>query len=157
MGAKAKGLNRGVSPARWLATPVAAGAYFMNEESHMRKNLLLAVGAAFLFGSGAASAADPEAGAKVFKKCAACHTLEQGKKKVGPSLFGIIGRKAGGMEGFNYSKQMRESGVTWDEATLNKYLEDPKGYIKGNRMSFAGLKKPADREDVIAYLKENAK
>jgi len=103
--------------------------------------------------SGAALAdGDVEDGKKVFNKCKACHSLEAGQNKIGPSLAGVIGRPAGSVEGFKYSDAMKNSGVVWDAETLDKYLADPKGFIPGNKMAFVGLKKEDDREDVIAYL-----
>jgi cytochrome c len=97
---------------------------------------------------------NPAAGAKVFNKCKACHTLKEGgKHKVGPNLHNIVGRAAGVAERYRYSKAMAKSGITWDEATLIAFLEKPRKYVKGTKMSFAGLKKLADRENVIAYLK----
>ncbi|MEK0081847.1 c-type cytochrome [Benzoatithermus flavus] len=96
-------------------------------------------------------------GEKVFKRCQACHVANADQNRVGPSLHGLFGRKAGTKEGFNYSEAMKkkgEEGLTWDEETLAKYLEDPKAYIPGNKMAFPGLKKEDEREDVIAYLKE---
>ena len=122
----------------------------------MRKIILLAFGAALVLGAPSAMAADPVAGKKVFKKCKACHTFKPGKKKIGPSLFGVIGRKAGTAKKFKYSKAMRKSGVTWDDAALDAFLKKPKKFMKGTRMSFRGLKKQADRDNVIAYIKENA-
>ncbi|MEX2616617.1 MAG: cytochrome c family protein [Alphaproteobacteria bacterium] len=119
----------------------------------MRNVLLVAFGAALGFGALSAHAADLAEGEKVFKKCRACHALEEGKKKVGPTLFGIVGAPAAGMKGFNYSAAMKNSGLTWDEATLDSYLENPRQFIKGNRMAFPGLKKPEDRANVIAYMK----
>jgi len=98
---------------------------------------------------------DAEAGKKVFNKCKACHALEEGKNKVGPSLHGVIGRAAASVQGFKYSKAMSESGLTWDEATIKKYIAKPKDVVPGTRMAFAGLKKEADIEDVIAYIKAN--
>ena len=98
-------------------------------------------------------AADSEAGAKVFKKCKACHTLDEGgKNKIGPNLFGIIGKQAGSTEGFNYSKAFKKADFTWDEAELGKYLSNPRKYLKGNKMAFPGLKKPEDVENVLAYI-----
>lgn len=101
------------------------------------------------------SARADEAGEKVFKKyCAACHTMEAGKNKVGPSLAGIVGRKAGTVEGFQYSNANKSSGVTWDEATLDTYLVDPKKFMPGTKMVFNGAKKEDERKALIGYLKE---
>lgn len=123
----------------------------------MRNFLLLAFGLAIVLGGTPVSAADIEAGKKVFRKCKACHSLKEGTKKVGPSLFGIIGSKSGQMKGYKYSKAMKNADITWDEATLDKYLAKPKDLIKGTKMIFPGLKKAQDRENLIAYLKANAK
>jgi len=102
---------------------------------------------------GTANAADVEAGAKVFKKCKACHTIEAGgKNKIGPNLHGVMGRQAGMVEGFKYSKAFKEASFSWDETELGKYLADPKGYLKGNKMAFPGLKKEEDVANVIAYM-----
>lgn len=95
-----------------------------------------------------------ERGAKLYKRCRACHTLEDGgKHKVGPNLWAIYGAKAGSKEGFNYSKVMAASEVVWDEATLDAYLKKPSEFMKGNRMSFVGLKKQEDRDALQVYLK----
>ena len=102
----------------------------------------------------AQTAGDPAAGEKVFNQCKACHTVEAGKNRVGPSLHGVVGRKAGTVEGFNYSPAMKEYGQTWTPENLDKYLSDPKGAIPGNKMAFAGLKKPEDRANVIAWLSQ---
>lgn len=106
-----------------------------------------------------AAAADPALiadGEKVFKKCAACHKVgDKAKNGTGPIMNGIIGRAAGTVEGFKYSKPlaaMGEGGLVWDEANLHAMLENPKGFIKGTKMSFAGLKDEKDRAAVIAYL-----
>jgi cytochrome c len=102
---------------------------------------------------GAASAADPVAGEKQFKaKCAVCHTVESGKNKIGPSLFGIVGRKSSSIEGFKYSEANKAANLTWDEPTLDKYLTDPKALVKGTIMTFPGIKNDTERADVIAYL-----
>lgn len=122
----------------------------------MKSAKLIALGAAIVLSLSATSAmaaGDVKKGTKVFKKCKACHTVDQGgKNKVGPNLFGIVGKEAGKVEGFKYSKAMKGSGLTWDEATLDGFLKKPKKYMKGTKMSFAGLKKEKDRKNVIAYL-----
>lgn len=116
---------------------------------------ILLAGAALVVGiSGAASAQDAAAGEKVFGKCKACHDVASDKNKVGPTLHGVIGRKAGAVEGFKYSEAMTGSGITWDVTTLTAYLKDPKGYVPGNKMAFTGLKKDEDVVDVIAYIQE---
>jgi cytochrome c len=99
---------------------------------------------------------DAAAGEKVFNKCKACHTVEDGKNKVGPSLHSVIGRTPASVEGFKYSKGMEAfaSGHVWDEETLSAYLEAPKTVVEGTKMAFVGLKKPEDRDNVIAYLKQ---
>lgn len=103
------------------------------------------------------ASADIEAGAKVFKKCAACHTLEEGgANKVGPGLWDIIAHGVGAKDGFGYSAAMTEyaaGGALWDYENLNKFLLKPKAYIKGTAMGFAGLKKEKDRANLIAYLR----
>src|SRR5262249_5074794 len=103
--------------------------------------------------SGAASITDGDAaaGRLVFRKCQACHSLEPGKNLLGPSLAGIIGRKAGSEAGYDYSSAMTQSGIVWDAKTLDAYLADPKT-IPGNKMPFPGLRTDHDRKDVIAFL-----
>jgi cytochrome c len=108
-----------------------------------------------LLGSQAALAeGDAAKGEKIYKKCKACHSLEAGKKKVGPSLAGLFGRTAGTVEGFKYSAAMKDSGIVWDEETLDGFLTKPKDVVPKTRMAFPGLKKEQDRMDLIAYLKE---
>lgn len=95
---------------------------------------------------------DPAAGEKVFTQCKACHTVQAGQNRIGPSLAGVVGRKAGTVEGFSYSPAMKAAGLTWTMENIDKYLTDPKVLVPGNKMAFPGLKKPEDRSNVIAYL-----
>lgn len=99
-----------------------------------------------------ASAADVEAGKQEFKKCALCHTAEAGKNKIGPSLFGVVGRKSGSLENYNYSEAMKNFDHTWDAETLDKYLTDPRAVVPNTKMIFPGIKDEKERQDVIAYL-----
>ena len=116
--------------------------------------VVVALSVAFAIGSaGPAMAGDVEAGAKVFKKCKACHVVDKEQNKTGPHLVNLIGRKAGSLEGYKYSKAMKASGIVWDEETLAGYLRAPKKYVKGTKMAFVGLKKDAHIENIIAYLK----
>lgn len=92
-------------------------------------------------------------GQKVFVACKTCHVTTAGVNRIGPSLHAIVGRKAGIMPGFNYSAANKNSGIVWTEAELFQYLEAPRATIPGTKMTYAGLKKPQDRADVIAWLK----
>ncbi len=106
-----------------------------------------------------ALAQDVAAGEAVFKKCAACHAADSKTNKVGPHLGDLIGRTAGTVEGFNYSKAMKDAGaagLVWDDASLAEYLVAPKAKVPGTKMVFAGLKKPDEVQNVIAYLKSLA-
>jgi cytochrome c len=98
-------------------------------------------------------AADAAAGQAVFKaKCALCHSIVPGQNKVGPSLAGVVGRPAGQVPGYSYSSANKSSGKTWDAATLDVYLTNPRATIPGTKMSFGGLPDAADRANLIAYL-----
>lgn len=95
---------------------------------------------------------DAAAGEKVFTQCKTCHVIDPGVNRIGPSLHGIIGRKAGQIAGFSYSAANKESGITWTPEKLYQYLEKPARVVPGTKMAFAGLAKGQDRADVIAYL-----
>ncbi len=100
-----------------------------------------------------AAAQDLDNGAKVWKKCKACHTLEEGgKNKIGPNLFGTIGKPAGQVEGFRYSKKFLEAGLVWDQETMTAWLTSPRDVVRGTKMAFPGLRKEEDIVDVIAYM-----
>ena len=128
----------------------------------MSSKWLLAVvsGAALTFAASSAQAAgDAELGAKVYKKCKACHVVDGPKHRVGPSLQGVMDRAAGSAEGYKYSKAMiefGEGGGIWDDATLDAYLTKPKDLIPKTKMAFPGLTKPEDRLNVIEYIKQNS-
>jgi cytochrome c len=100
-----------------------------------------------------AQAADLVHGKAVFAKCAACHALHAGGDLIGPSLKGVVGRRAGAVRGYDYSPAMKHSGETWDPETLNAYLAFPRALIPRSRMAFQGLDDPQDRGDLIAYLR----
>ena len=96
-------------------------------------------------------------GAKVFKKCAACHSIaEGGKNKIGPALWGVIGRQAGSLPDYKYSKAMAAHGKKWSFEEMNGFLIKPKDWIKGTKMSYAGLKSEKERAAVILYMNENS-
>ena len=100
-----------------------------------------------------AMAGDAVKGQKLFKRCKACHYVDKEKHKTGPHLVAVIGRAAGSLDDYKYSKAMKASGLVWDEETLADYLKAPKKFVKGTKMAFAGLKKDRDVADIIAYLK----
>ena len=100
---------------------------------------------------------DVDSGKKVFKKCAACHSIAQsGGNKIGPKLYNIIGRAAGSISDYKYSKALASYGKEWTFEELNSFLIKPSTWIKGNKMGFAGLKKDEDRASVILYLNQNS-
>jgi cytochrome c len=103
--------------------------------------------------AGAAHAdGDAAAGKEVFKKCAICHSTDEGVNKLGPSLHGIVGRPSGSIADYHYSDAMKAANKVWDAATLDTYLADPKGTVPGTKMIFLGLKDPTDRANLVAYL-----
>ncbi|MDT8343808.1 MAG: cytochrome c family protein [Thermohalobaculum sp.] len=122
---------------------------------HARPALLALLAA--LIADPALADGDADKGQKVYNKCKACHAVGEGaRNKIGPALNGVVGREIASAEGFSYSDAFlarKAEGFTWTEENLEAYLEKPKDFIPGNKMSFAGLKKEDEREDVIAYLK----
>lgn len=113
--------------------------------------ILAAAAVALWAGSARAQGTPP--GEAVFKRnCTVCHTVEPGKNRIGPSLFGVLGRVSGTAPGFNYSDAMKKAASTWSEENLDKYLADPKVTIPGNKMASTGVKKDDDRKALISYL-----
>ena len=114
----------------------------------------IAAGLVALGSCTALAAGDPAKGEKVYRKCKACHAADEEKISWGPHLVGIVGRPAASVEGFRgYSQAMKDLGIVWDEATLDKYLTDPRAMMPKTNMPFPGVNNEDDRRDVIAYLK----
>eukprot|EP00996_Jenningsia_fusiforme_P003129 NODE_3936_length_891_cov_26.270784_g3624_i0.p1 GENE.NODE_3936_length_891_cov_26.270784_g3624_i0~~NODE_3936_length_891_cov_26.270784_g3624_i0.p1 ORF type:complete len:120 (-),score=24.48 NODE_3936_length_891_cov_26.270784_g3624_i0:137-496(-) len=98
---------------------------------------------------------DPERGKRLWlTRAAQCHSMKKDDNRMGPTLYGIIGSQAGKAEGFWYSEANLASDVVWTEQALSQFLENPRKYMPGTKMAFAGLKKPQDRADLIAYMKQ---
>lgn len=110
--------------------------------------------AALLLGSQTSHAAgDPKRGAATFAQdCAVCHSTMKGKNKMGPSLFAVVGRKAGSMADFVYSESMKQSEIIWTPEKLDAYITNPKQFVPGDKMSFSGIAEVQEREDIIAFL-----
>ena len=115
----------------------------------------LLLGAAFLLPAGPVAAeGDAEAGERVFNRCRACHVVDQEQNRVGPHLVGIYGREAGSVEGYRYSPALADSDIVWDDETIAAYVEDPRGFIPGNRMAFPGIRNEQEIADLLSYLRE---
>jgi cytochrome c2 len=109
---------------------------------------------AMSFSTAIQASADQSPGAKVFNKCKICHSLEEGKRKIGPSLYGLFGRTAGTAEGYKFSSAMAASGIVWGDESLTAFLKSPRTVVKGTKMAFPGLKKSGDIEALLTYLHE---
>jgi cytochrome c len=121
----------------------------------MRRFLI--AGLAIAASAGATQAQDLSAGETSFRKCAPCHSIgEDAANKVGPILNGLDGRKAGVVEGFNYSDANKNSGITWNEASFEEYIRDPRAKVPGTKMVFAGIKNDKELKDLWGYLKQFA-
>ena len=100
---------------------------------------------------------DVVSGEKIFKKCAACHSIDKGgKNKIGPALYNVVGRAVGGIDDYKYSKALASYGKEWTFEELNGFLLKPASYLKGTKMSYAGLRKEKDRASIIKYLNQNS-
>jgi cytochrome c len=129
----------------------------------MRESIAVGVALGFLASLGTAAAQTGDAaqtgnatrGERVFAQCKACHTVDKGGRNgIGPNLFGVFGSKAGVTVGFAFSNEMKASGIVWDDKTMAEYLKDPKGRIPGTKMVFAGVRRPEQLDDLMAYLKK---
>src|SRR5712664_4836160 len=135
-----------------------------NKQEHLKrtepvrwKSAMLKLGALALIaaiGESAIAAGDAKRGAQLFQQCMACHSVQPGEHLTGPSLARVAGHEAGTAQGFQrYSDALKDSGVTWDDATLDKWLANPEKLIPGNGMTFPGVRDAQARQDLIAYLK----
>ncbi len=122
------------------------------------KTLIQGLAVFAMIHGGAALAQDAKRGEKLFDECAACHSPDRATKDtVGPSLYGVVGRKAGDGTEFRYSPAMKRSGITWNADTLNNFIADPQKLVPGNRMPYSGLPEAKDRADLLAYLQDTMK
>lgn len=148
------GCSQGEAPEQGQAAPAApapAAATTSPAELAVEKAALLAALPAPW------NEADLDNGRRAFARCRSCHTItEGGPNMTGPNLYGVFGRRAGVHPGFNYSSAMKAADFTWDGAGLNDWLENPRTFLPGNKMSFAGIPDATDRRDVIAFLKVEA-
>lgn len=120
------------------------------------KNIALLIGL-IIFSIGLTAPASAASGEKLFKKCKICHSLEEGKNKIGPSLYDLIGRSAGTLEGYKFSKALKNNGFEWTEPLLNAWLRNPKDLVPKTKMRTRGIKKEEDRLALIEYLREATK
>jgi len=112
---------------------------------------------AFALAAGAAPVAAQDGEVMFNNNCRTCHTTKEGDNRLGPSLAGVVGRKAGALEGFNFSESLKDSGITWDEASLDKFIENPEAVVRGNNMKpYGGMDSAEDRKTIIEFLKSKS-
>ncbi len=122
----------------------------------MIKHALIGLTTAGMLVAGVAHA-DVKRGEKLFEECRACHAVERGVSGVGPSLHGVIGRRAGALDDFRYSPALKKSGITWSKQTLDAYVLDPQKAVPANRMPYAGMPDARARADLLDYLQQTFK
>ena len=123
----------------------------------MRGRMLLWTVALVTAAGAARAGGDAARGEKLYEDCAACHSIERGVNGVGPTLYGIFGRKAGGLDDYRYSPALKRSGLTWTVEALDTFIADPQASVPGNRMPYDGMHDARERADLIAYLRKQAK
>lgn len=123
-------------------------------KTKLGSGLVLFALAAPVLAASPSSKGDPVHGQQLFARCAACHTVGQSGGKIGPSLNGVVGRKAGSVPGYAYSPAMKASGLKWDVPTLARFLQGPSKAVPGTKMFFPGFPSPQDQADVAAYLQQ---
>jgi cytochrome c len=116
------------------------------------RRFLLACALAFI-ADGLGAAGDAKRGEQLYARCAACHAMAY--DRVGPRHCGLLGRRAGSLQGFDYSKAMKQSGIVWSARTLDRFLADPMAAVPGTTMTYAGISDPGERADLVAYLRMN--
>lgn len=133
---------------------VAGTATRMPRANPIRSSVVaVAAAAALITVCARAQAQDAAAGQQIFRsQCTLCHAAQPGRNLVGPSLFGVVGRQSGTAPGYHFSPAMSGAHLTWDQATLNRYLENPRGVVPGTLMAYVGIKDPKQRADLAAYL-----
>jgi cytochrome c len=125
----------------------------MRSSTMPRRVPLIVTAFSVLLATSGARAGDAGAGKSVFQSsCSICHSVQPGQNKIGPALFALVGRKTGSVPGYSYSPANEAANLMWDEGTLDKYLESPRTIVPGTKMTYAGVKDPARRSDLIAYL-----
>lgn len=121
----------------------------------MRLRTVAAAATTLILAAGLAHAdGDAKRGEKLFEECRACHSAERGVNGIGPTLYGVFGRRAAGLEDFRYSPALKRSGITWASQTLDAYIADPQKAVPANRMPYAGMPEARDRADLLAYLQQ---